>query len=144
MQDYPHRYVTTGRASAEGLVQIESPGLPTLQSAPPPEFGGPGDQWSPETFLTAAVADCFILGFRAIARASKLEWTQLECHVVGVLERIERKTQFTKMELDVKLVVPAGVDHGRAQRVLEKAEATCLITNSLTAEIALKTSITDG
>jgi organic hydroperoxide reductase OsmC/OhrA len=31
------------------------------------QLGGPGGQWSPETLLVAAAAECFILTFRAVA-----------------------------------------------------------------------------
>ena len=43
------------------------------------EFGGPGDLWSPETMLAGAVAGCFILTFRAAARASSasIPWRKL-------------------------------------------------------------------
>lgn len=144
MHDFPHHYHTTCRAEQVGPVQVESPSLPTLQSAPPAEFGGPGDQWSPETFLTAAVADCFVLGFRAVARASSVEWNSIVCKVVGVLERVERTTKFTKMELDVDLVVPAGVNRERVERVLAKAEHTCLITNSLSAQVTLTSRVSEA
>lgn len=144
MQDLPHHYHTTAKAKAEGPVQVEAPGLPTLSSAPPPEFGGPGDLWSPETFLTAAVADCFILSFRAIARASKIEWHDLECQVVGHLDRVDRVTQFTKMELKVRLHAAEGTDPERAKRVLEKAEKGCLITNSMKSEVHLEAEVQVG
>lgn len=141
MDDLPHIYRTTARAEAEGLVTLEAPSLPPLESAAPAEFGGPGDRWSPETLLTAAVVDCFVLGFRAIARASKLEWQRLECSVEGKLDRVERTTQFTELALKAHLQVPAGTDEARAQRILERAEKTCLITNSLSAEVHLETRV---
>ena len=72
MQDFPHQYSATALANVEGDVNLQSERLPSLVSAPPSEFGGPGDRWSPETLLVAAVADCFVLTFRAIARASQL------------------------------------------------------------------------
>ncbi len=144
MHDYPHHYKTTARAEAEGLVRLEADGLPTLPSAPPAEFDGPGDQWSPETLLTAAVADCFVLTFRAMARASSIEWSSLECQATGKLERIERTAKFTRFDLDVTLVAAPGTDEGRARRVLEKAENACLITNSLSAEIHLNATVTLG
>ena len=43
-------------------------GVRVIESAPPKEFDGPGDQWSPEQLLTAAVADCFVLNFRTMTR----------------------------------------------------------------------------
>ena len=80
-----------------------------------------------------AVADCFILTFRAIARASKLEWTNLECSAEGVLDRVERVTRFTEFTVRAKLTVPAGTDIDKAQRLLEKSEEVCLVTRSMTA-----------
>jgi organic hydroperoxide reductase OsmC/OhrA len=140
MDELPHIYQTTARAPAQGNVELTAPGLPALASAAPPEFGGPGDVWSPETLLTAAVADCFVLGFRAIARASKLEWEHLECEVKGQLDRVEKVLKFTRFDLKVHLKAP-GVEEGRAMRILERAEKTCLITNSLTAEVHLEASV---
>lgn len=131
MQDLPHHYQVTARAASGSNVELTSPGLAALDSAAPAEFGGPGDLWSPESLLVAAVADCFILSFRAIARASKLDWTALSCEVEGVLDRVDRITQFTVFNLNVTLEAPAGTDERRAMLLLEKAEKSCLVTNSM-------------
>ncbi len=141
MQDYPHHYRVTANAETESSVEVTSPGLAAIETAPPPEFGGPGDLWSPETLLAAAVADCFILSFRAIARASRLEWTSLSCSVDGELDRVDRVTQFTGFEVRAELVVPAATDPAKAERLLHKAEAACLITNSLKADSELSASV---
>ena len=108
-----------------------------LRSASPAEFDGPGDRWSPETLLVGAVADCFILTFRAIANASKLSWLSLDCDVTGTLDRVDRVMQFTHFDLTAHLVVPAGVNAEAARHALEKAERNCLISSSLKAAVAL-------
>jgi organic hydroperoxide reductase OsmC/OhrA len=131
MQGFPHRYAVSADADAEGNVAVRSAGLPTLTTAPPPQFGGAGGQWSPETFLVAAAADCLILTFRAIAAASKLSWRRLACDAHGTLDRKDGVVRFTELRFEARLVVPPGIDTERARRLLEKAEATCLITNSL-------------
>ena len=110
---------------------LSSDGLPDLETAGPPEFDGPGDVWSPETMLAGAVANCFILTFRAIARHSKFDWLSLSCDVDAVLERIEKVTQFTEFHVRAELTVPTGTDEAKAQRLLEKAKNGCLITNSM-------------
>ena len=71
MQDLPHHYKVAASAAPQGEVNLASNLLDPILSAPPAEYGGPGNRWSPETLLVAAVADCFILSFRAVARASK-------------------------------------------------------------------------
>jgi organic hydroperoxide reductase OsmC/OhrA len=141
MQDFPHHYTVAALARPEGEIALESKGLDSLVSNAPAEFGGPGDRWSPETLLVGAVADCFTLGFRAIARASKLEWVSLRCQVVGTLERVERVTQFTGFVVRASLQVPPGTDEARARSLLEKAEKTCLISNSLKGQAQLEASV---
>ena len=142
MQAYPHRYDVHAAGEAAGSVLVHSEGLPTLATAPPPQYGGPGDQWSPETLLVAAAADCFILTFRAIAAASKLAWGRLDCDAEGVLDRAEGVVRFTELHLRARLVLPSGGDTDRARRLLEKAEATCLVTNSLMLRPTLAAEVT--
>ena len=141
MQNLPHNYVVSSRVSARDNIELSSPGLAALDAAPPAEFGGPGDLWSPETLLAASVASCFILTFRAVARASKLEWTELVCDVDAVLDRVDRVTRFTEIREQVVLDVPAGTDEAKALRLLEKAEQACLVTNSLSAEVKLEAKV---
>jgi len=141
MQGYPHHYLASASGGNEGSVVVSGEGLPDLDTQSPPQFGGPEGVWSPETMLSATVANCFILSFRAIARASKFEWNTLECDVDGVLERVERTTLFTGFNIHAVLHVPAGAKVEMAQRLLEKAEQICLITASLKAEIRLTTDI---
>jgi organic hydroperoxide reductase OsmC/OhrA len=131
MHPYPHLYTTTARGGATGTVTVSSPALPDLATAPPPEFDGPGGVWSPETLLCAAVADCFILTFRAVSRAAKFEWQGLECEVQGTLERRDGVTRFTRFVTRARLRVHAGVDGDAARALLEKSEHACLISNSL-------------
>jgi peroxiredoxin-like protein len=141
MQPYPHHYAVVASSGAEGDVSLAAEQLPTLASAPPAEFGGPGDRWSPESLLVAAVADCFILTFRAIARASKLSWVSLRCEVEGTLDRVERVTLFTGFLVRASLRIPAGANEEQAQRLLERAEKSCLITNSLKGASRLEATV---
>jgi peroxiredoxin-like protein len=142
MQTYPHRYDVHAGAETAGSVLVRSEGLPMLTTAAPAQFGGPGDQWSPETLLVAAAADCSILTFRAIATASKLEWRRLECDAEGVLDRTEGVVRFIELHLRARLALPAAGDTDRARRLLEKAEASCLVTNSLAFRPTLTAEVT--
>jgi organic hydroperoxide reductase OsmC/OhrA len=141
MQPYPHHYSVLAIGSVEGEVTLESHRLPALASAAPAEFGGPGDRWSPETLCVGAVADCFILTFRAIAHASKLPWSSLRCDVTGTLDRVDRVPQFTAFLVRASLQVPAGTSEEQALRSLERAEKSCLITNSLKGASRLEAKV---
>jgi len=131
MHPFPHTYVAAAAANYVGLVTVTSPRLPDLATAAPPEFDGPGDVWSPENLLCAALADCFILTFRSISRASRFEWAHVQCRVEGVLDRVERVSQFVRYTTFAKLTVRGGSDLEKARDLLARAERGCLITNSL-------------
>jgi organic hydroperoxide reductase OsmC/OhrA len=142
MHPFPHRYVVNAEVRPDGDVPLSTEGVRVIESAPPKEFDGPGNQWSPEALLTAAVADCFVLGFRAIATASKYAWLRLESRTEGTLDRIDGKMRFTQFNTHAKLQVPAGADIERAKRLLEKAESSCLVANSLNSARHLTIEVT--
>jgi len=144
MHPYPHLYTVEASANPSGDVPVSAAGLPALATAPPAEFDGPGDRWSPETLLVAAVADCFVLSFRGVARANKFDWDALECSVEGRLEKAEGKTHFTRYAVRAKLRVPAGTDEAKAKQLLERAEHVCLISNSLVGRRSLESTVVVG
>jgi organic hydroperoxide reductase OsmC/OhrA len=144
MHPFPHRYVVNAAVRPAGDVPLSTEGVRIIESAPPKEFDGPGNQWSPEGLLTAAVADCFVLNFRAIAAASKYAWVSLESRTEGTLDRIEGKMRFTRFNTHAKLHVPEGADPERAKKLLEKAESTCLVSNSLNSERHLTVEVVTG
>ena len=123
MHPFPHKYDVAARATPTDDVVVESARLPSIQSAPPIEFGGPGDRWSPETLLVAAVADCFVLTFRAIASFSRLSWVSLTCEVSGTVDRVDRVTQFTGFDVRARLLVPAGCRRGAGATPADQGRA---------------------
>jgi organic hydroperoxide reductase OsmC/OhrA len=144
MHPFHHHYRVRIGIAPEGEVSLDSDGLAQIRSLPPPEFGGPGGYWSPETLLLAAVGDCMMLTFRAIAKASRFEWRELTADVEGKLERIEGNSRFTEVTTRVRLAVPPGGDAARARMLLEKAERGCPISNSLTAVKHLECEVVEA
>ncbi len=144
MKAFPHVYEVKASGTGNGSVAVSAAGLAGLDTAAPAEFGGPGDLWSPETLLVAAVANCFILTFRAVARASQLPWQALECRTEGVLDKVSGVTQFSHFATHATLTVLAGTDAAKATLLLEKAEKNCLIANSLRGERSLEVRLVEG
>ena len=142
MDAFPHHYTVTATGSnQDSHITVSSAGLTDIATDAPAEFGGPGDQWSPEALIMAAVADCFILTFRAISSASKLEWESIHCEATGTLDRVERITKFTEIALKVSITASGDARPEQVERILHKAEEGCLITNSMTATVSLNTDI---
>lgn len=115
--------------------------VPKLSVAPPAQFGGLGDKWSPEDLFMASIASCFILSFRAITKASNFSWLSIQCESDGTLERVDDKTRFTKIVTMATLVIAAGESANNAECLLHKAEQSCLVVNSLNCESELKCTV---
>jgi peroxiredoxin-like protein len=141
MHQLPHSYVVSAQAESESNVTLASDGLESVMSAPPAAFGGPGDLWSPETLLVAAVADCLILSFRAIARASAYPWLDLQCSVDGTLDKVDGVLRFNAFTVHARLTISTDADEAKGEKLVHKAEQSCLITNSLLGESLLTVEI---
>jgi peroxiredoxin-like protein len=141
MHPFPHQYRVTAAARPSGDVTLRSAGLPSVDSAAPVEFDGPGDLWSPEHLIVAAVADCYAITFQGIARRSKLPFESLTCSVEGTLDRLDNVTRFTSFIVRPRLQLADEAHVELARRILVRSEETCLITRSLNANIALDIQI---
>ena len=141
MKPLPHRYSARIAGGAAGYASLSSSGVPDLRTAPPLDFDGPGDAWSPEQLLLAAVESCFLLTFRSVAQASRLEFVSLSVEAEGVVDRVDGVTRFTEIVLRPRVVLPAGADWARVQRALAKAERACLVSASLATPIRLEPEI---
>src|SRR5277367_154945 len=141
MHPFPHHYAVIASIRPDGDVPLSTAGVRIIESSSPKEFDGPGNQWSPEGLLTAAVADCFALSFRAIAAASKYAWHSLEVRTEGTLDRVDGMLRFTQFATHARLQMTVGADAARGKMLLEKAESSCLVSNSLNAERHLTTEV---
>lgn len=144
MKPLPHHYDVQLTGGSAGHAVISTPGVPELRTAPPIDFDGPGDAWSPEHLLLAAVQACFLFTLRAIARLSKLEFTELRLDASGTVDRQDGVTRFTEIVLRPRLTVAPGTDRERTLRILERSKTTCLVSASLSTPIRMEPEITEG
>jgi peroxiredoxin-like protein len=137
----PHQYVVRLTGGPSGHASVAADGMPDLRAAPPLEFDGPGDAWSPEHLLLAAVETCFLFTLRAVAKASRLEFTACDVAAEGTVDRADGVTRFTEIVLRPRLRLAAGTDPDRARRIMEKAERACLVTASLATPVRLEAEV---
>lgn len=141
MKPLPHHYAVTLAGGPTGYAALSAPGPPTLSTAPPLEFDGPGDAWSPEQMLLGAVGTCFLFTLRAVAEASGLVFVALDLAVEATVDTRNGAMRFTEIVLRPRLSLPPGEEPRRALRVLEKSEKTCLVSASLATPIRLAPEI---
>jgi peroxiredoxin-like protein len=114
----------------------------TVPFSVPKEFGGPGGEWTPEHFFASGVASCVMATFLSIAQMSKLAITSYQSRGSCSMEKAEGGGfKITGVTLEPRITVPAEKDVERAQRLIEKAEKMCPISNSLKCPVAVKATV---
>lgn len=139
----PHLYNVDISWTKERQGEMSSPELSTvIEIATPPQFpNGVEGIWSPEHLFTSAVASCLMTTFLSIAENSKLEFTAFSCKSHGKLEQIEGNFLMTEVILEPTVTIANESDREKADRVLQKSEQHCLISNSIKSKVTMNTNI---
>jgi len=121
-------------------------GSPELKSsievATPPEFPkGMAGIWSPEHLFVAAVSSCLMTTFLAVAENSKLNFQSFSCNASGKLEMVDGKYMITEVTLLPIVTLTDDHEKEKAEKVLQKSEANCLISNSVKSKIIFQPEV---
>lgn len=136
---YTYRTAVRWTEQKKGMITCD--GKPEIQVATPPEFKGHEGIWSPEDLYVAAANICLMTTFLAVAERAGLAFTSYHCEAEGRLELVEGKFQVTVITLRPHIVLQSGSDAVKAKELIEKAEANCLISNSMKTRVDLEATI---
>ena len=137
----PYKYKATaywllesrGMASADGVPQA-------IEFSAPPEFHGEHELWTPEHFLMAAIASCYISTFRELADASHFDAVALDVAAEGIMTR-DLEYHFSEVTVRPVLTVATDEDIGPGRILLEKADFACPVIRSLSCKVNLAPTI---
>ncbi|KUG26012.1 osmc/ohr family protein [hydrocarbon metagenome] len=140
--DNVHYYNTTVKWTEGRKGELLETTMPTIEVATPPEFPkGVPNTWTPEHLYVASANICLMTTFLAIAENSKLNFKSFECDGVGKLEKVDGRFMISEIVLKPKVIVTEEKDIERAERIIEKAENHCLISNSMKTKIKLEIEV---
>ena len=138
-----HVYEVSINWQADRKGVMSSPVLNTkIEVATPPQFPkGMEGIWSPEHLFVAAINSCLMTTFLSIAENSKLEFASFDSKAVGKLEMVDGKYMMSQVTLMPIVSISNEQQKERAERVLQKSEAHCLISNSVKSTIIFRPEI---
>ena len=113
-----------------------------IEVATPPQFAkGVEGVWSPEHLFVAAINSCLMTTFLAIAENFKLDYKAFHSKGTGKLELLDGRYLVSEVVLSPVLVINNEADSEKAERVLQKAEAACLISNSVKTRVTMQPTV---
>ncbi|HXP81903.1 MAG TPA: OsmC family protein [Verrucomicrobiae bacterium] len=139
-KQYVYRVTAASTSFLSGFTTAEEI-QPLITFSAPPEFQGEAGRWTPEHLFLASVAGCFVSTFSGMAQFSKFEFLLLDLEVEGVLSKEEEGWRFTQVSLQPRLKIAQEKDLDRANRLLEKAEKTCLVVRSINSKVILEPKV---
>ncbi len=139
-KQYVYRVSAVSAVGLSGVATAEEI-QPSIAFSAPPEFQGEAGRWTPEHLFLASVAGCFMSTFSGMAQFSKFEFLSLDLEVEGVLSKEGEGWRFTQVSLQPRLKIAQENDRDRANRLLEKAEKTCLVVHSINSKVNLEPEV---
>lgn len=127
---FPHRYETALRWIRGREAALTTDGAPEIAGAPPPQFDGPPERWSPEALLLSAAELCLMTTFLSVAERAKLTVADYQSKTEAALDKTAEGLVFTRIVVRVRLSVYAD-DVARAKDLLLKAKKYCIVSNAL-------------
>lgn len=143
METTAHYYNVSVKWESHRKGLLTSPELNSnVEVVTPPQFPkGIDGIWSPEHLYVAAVNSCLMTTFLSIAENSKLDYTSFESNANGKLEIVDGKYMMSEVTLEPVLIIKDIQQKEKAERVLQKSEANCLISNSIKSKINFKPTV---
>jgi len=118
---------------------LRASGLPELAMSTPPEFKGEPGLWTPEHLFVAAAEFCLMATFIGISEISKLAVAGYRSKARGRLDKPEGKgLMFTEIVISPVVELDRLEDIPQAQRVMAKAENSCLVANSMLTHVRVE------
>lgn len=131
-----------GMMCSPEIVQSLSAANGCIEIATPPEFPkGVAGIWSPEHLFTAAVSSCLMTTFLSIAENSGLIFQEFSCKSRGKLEKVDGRFLMTEILLGPSITILHEKDREKAERIINKSEEACLISNSIKSKVIVSPTI---
>lgn len=140
--DMRHYYEIKAKWTQGKEGELSEPTLPVIHTGTAPPFpGGVANVWAPEHLFVAAINGCLMTTFFAIAENSRLAFDFYECRARGKLEKVEGLYMISEVVLQPLIRVTFKKDIERAERIIQKSENICLVSNSVKTKIVLAPEI---
>ena len=121
--------------------EISIGGKVKIRTGPSRSSEGEASFHSPEELFVASAAVCYMNGFVNFSERMHIEFSSFNCDAVGILEKVGRSYEITKIEMMTQVEIASEDLHNRISRALELAAKYCFVGNSMKCPIDHQTEI---
>lgn len=136
-----YKYGTNLEWTSEKKGIIKSNDKTNIHVACPPEFGGHPGLWSPEDLFVASVEVCLLTTFLWYVNKEDIKITSYTSEAVGTAEMIKGVFKFSLIHVEINIELSDEKEYRKIEHILTKVKRSCLISNSIEAEISIDSKI---
>ncbi|MCM3710970.1 OsmC family protein [Sporosarcina luteola] len=105
----------------------------------PTEMDGPGIGTNPDEMLLGAAATCYIITLAAMMERSGVEKESLKMESIGVVDFSNGVVTYKKIIHKPEIILAEGMADKRniVERLVEKAETSCMISRALQGNVVV-------
>ncbi|MBS1766517.1 MAG: OsmC family protein [Acidobacteria bacterium] len=144
---YPFSITWTGDTMAESYTRdavAAASGKVSLPLSSAAEYAGSAERWNPEDLLGAALANCHMLTFLALAAKTRTQVLGYEDRAESVLDTLEKVTWISEIRLRPTIKVAKGTDAAKVRELFEKAHKYCFVANSIKSKVTMDPVIVEA
>jgi organic hydroperoxide reductase OsmC/OhrA len=135
---YECRVAAWWTSGKTGIANSDSSVTAIHFSSPPDGLEG---RWTAEELLLGAIAGCFTTTFQTLAGIHQFDFVDLEVGARASVSKVGSAGFFNDISIHPLLSIPEFEDCDRALKLLEAAEAECLICRALDFPIAFEAHV---
>jgi len=127
-----------GARNSEGY--IEAGNLQSKVSIPP-EMDGPGVGTNPDEMLLGAAATCYVITLAAMIERTKLPLQEMSLDSEGIVDVTNGVITYKKIIHKPKVILQedsSEADHKKLEKLVEKAEKSCMVSRALRGNVAIE------
>ncbi|MGC8842029.1 MAG: OsmC family protein [Candidatus Sumerlaeaceae bacterium] len=107
----------------------------TLDFSKPPEYRGIRNTMTPEDAFVSAIITCLACTFDSIATKMRLKISRYESEGTGTVDSVDGVVKFAKIAVRVRIIVPEDTNRDSVKKAIERAQANCLVSSSVSSPI---------
>jgi len=113
----------------------------TLPMSAAPTFHGDPSRANPEELFVASLSACQALTYLFLAAKNHVVVTAYTDDAQGRLEVVDGKLRMSRVTLQPRITLALGAHEAKARQLVEKAHASCIISNSVAVTVAIEPTV---
>ena len=120
---------------------MRTKGMPDIDVACAPEFGGHKDIWTPEHLFVGSIEICTMSTFLFLAHKEGLEIASYKSTAKGEAQMVDGAIRYVSLVVKPVVEIFKEADRATVKKIFAEIGTWCMISNSIIPEVKIETEI---